>query len=303
MINVSINEINKMEQIGSGTFGSVYLKDDKVYKVYHDKIKAESTIFDTKVIIDNPTFKTKKIKYEYLKHINHKLKYTDLIDDALYIDGKFSGVVMPYYDGDIFEKHKNDSIENKVAMTRQLLLNARELTDNFIYPLDYKSTNIMLYGKKIQIIDLDDVKTKVINPIYKKKSIEILDDAIKYFLGDLEYNHQNLNSLISKSLNEKNHSYLDIENYLSEIIKPHKYIFIDENVDLEKYLQLLRNSSYRIIYIYDNMCNYQILMKFLLLNISIYYALPKQYISDYLSSIAYDELLTVKEQQIVKVKK
>lgn len=167
MINISESEINKMERIGCGNFGSVYLNKDKVYKVYHKQIKAESLTFNIKTIIDNPTLKTKPIKYEYLKHINHKLKYTDLIDDTLCIDGGFGVVVMPYYNGDTFENHKYDPIEKKVAIARQLLLNAKELTDNLIYPLDYKSNNIMLYENKIQIIDLDDVKTKVLNPIYK----------------------------------------------------------------------------------------------------------------------------------------
>ncbi len=303
MINISSDEIKKMERIGSGNFGSVYLKDDKVYKIYHDKIKAISVTFNTREIINNPTLKTKPIKYEYLKYINSKLKYTDLIDDVLYVDGSFGGVVMPYYDGDTFEKYKNDPIEKKVSMARQLLLNAKELTDNLIYPLDYKSNNIMLYENKIQIIDLDDVKTKVLNPIYKTESIKILDDAIKYFLGDINYNYQNMKDLIEKEINKTNKTYLAIENYLSEIIKTHNYILIDEEADFKKYIDLLRKSNYRVVYIYDNVCNYNNLEKLLSLGIRIYYILPKRYIDDYLSSIAYDELLTVKEKEIVKIKK
>lgn len=303
MINISSDEIKKMERIGSGNFGSVYLKDDKVYKIYHDKIKAISVTFNTREIINNPTLKTKPIKYEYLKYINSKLKYTDLIDDVLYVDGSFGGVVMPYYDGDTFEKYKNDPIEKKVSMARQLLLNAKELTDNLIYPLDYKSNNIMLYENKIQIIDLDDVKTKVLNPIYKTESIKILDDAIKYFLGDINYNYQNMKDLIEKEINKTNKTYLAIENYLSEIIKTHNYILIDEEADFKKYIDLLRKSNYRVVYIYDNVCNYNNLEKLLSLGIHIYYILPKRYIDDYLSSIAYDELLTVKEKEIVKIKK
>ena len=39
MYNISSDEIIKMDKIGSGTFGSVYLKDNQVLKVYHKKIK------------------------------------------------------------------------------------------------------------------------------------------------------------------------------------------------------------------------------------------------------------------------
>lgn len=304
MINISSSEIKKMDKIGSGNFGTAYLYKNKIYKVYHDKVVAIDQLFNTPESIPNPSLKYNALKYNYLKYVNSKLEYTDLIDDVLYIDGKFNGIVMPYYSGETFEDHKNDPLRKKVAMTRQLLLNARELTNNYIYPLDYKSNNMMLFGKKIQIIDLDDVKTPILNPIYKSKSIKVLDKAIKYFLGDVDYNCQILSDLFDKEYYPLNKTYTEIEKYLAEIIKENNYIFIYQNTDINKYLELLRNPKYRIVYVYDKMLEVEENVKYLLSqNIHIYYILPSSSLIDYLSSIAYDDLIDLKEQQIVKIKK
>ena len=45
MYNMSKDEIKNMDIIGSGVFGSTYLKDNKVFKVYHEKIKAYNDFF------------------------------------------------------------------------------------------------------------------------------------------------------------------------------------------------------------------------------------------------------------------
>ena len=70
-------------------------------------------MFGVKCLIYNPCLRCKRIKYNYLKSINYKLQYTELIDDILYIDGLFSGVVMPYYDGDLLKDYVEDPIEKK----------------------------------------------------------------------------------------------------------------------------------------------------------------------------------------------
>ena len=304
MINISNEEIEKMDRIGSGNFGTTYLYKNKTYKIYHSHVKATNELFNIKEMIKNPSLKYDYIKYNYLKHINAKLEYTDLIDDVLYIDGKFSGIIMPYYSGDTFYDRKNDPIEKKVAMTRQLLLNAKELTNNRIYPLDYKLDNMMINGKEIKIIDLDDVKTKVLNPVYKDQSIEVLDKSIKNFFGDVDYNCLQIDELFDKKYCPVNKTYGDIENYIGEIIKRNNYIFIYENTDIDKYLNILRNPNYRVVYLYDN--TYELDKKIKHLNsknIHIYYILPINYIEDYLSSISYDELVNIKDKHIVKVKR
>lgn len=306
MYKILSSEINKLEKIGSGNFGTAYRKDDMILKVYHEYVKAYNESFCATEMVRNPDLIYNPIKYEYLKHKNYKLEYTDLISDILFVDGKFKGIVMPYYNGETFKEHLYDDFNRKVAMSRQLILNAKELTNNYIYPLDYKSSNIMMYNNKIQIIDLDDAKTKVLNPIYKKESIETLDTAIKCFIGDIDYNlyinarKKEVRKYLLKKENLVNTSYKEIEDYLARIIIKNNYIFINEDTD---YIELLRNPNYRVILLYkNNKMIYEKIKKLLSLNIKLYDIVPESSLKDYLSSISYEELLEVKEKELRKVK-
>lgn len=309
MYKISKDEIKNMNRIGSGVFGSTYLKDNKVFKVYHEKIKAYNDFLGITSVIKNPCLRYSKFKYDYLKKKNAKLKYTGLIDDVLYIDGMFSGVVMPYYDGNPFKEYKKDSIERKISMIKQLVRNAKELTDNGIYPLDYNSSNILLSNNKVQIIDLDDKLTKIINPLYTDTSIKALDEAIKSFIGDIDYNNytnmdkEYIKSFITKPKEETNDSYTKIKKYLEKIIKKNNYIIINGGTNIDKNLEMLRNPNYRIIYMYDSGDNVEKdIINLRRKKINIYTIIPKKNLVDFLSSVAYEDLLTVSEKKLVKIR-
>ena len=309
MYKISKDEIKNMNRIGSGVFGSTYLKDNKVFKVYHEKIKAYNDFLGITSVIKNPCLRYSKFKYDYLKKKNAKLKYTGLIDDVLYIDGMFSGVVMPYYDGNPFKEYKRDSIERKISMIKQLVRNAKELTDNGIYPLDYNSSNILLSNNKVQIIDLDDKLTKIINPLYTDTSIKALDEAIKSFIGDIDYNNytnmdkEYIKSFITKPKEETNDSYTKIKKYLEKIIKKNNYIIINGGTNIDKNLEMLRNPNYRIIYMYDSGDNVEKdIINLRRKKINIYTIIPKKNLVDFLSSVAYEDLLTVSEKKLVKIR-
>lgn len=306
MYNISRDELSKLKKIGCGNFGTAYLKGDKVLKVYHEYVKAYNESFCASEMVKNPDLRYNPIKYSYLKYISSKLDNTDLISDTLFINGIFKGIVMPYYDGETFTNHLYDDFDKKIAMSRQLLLNAKELTKNHIYPLDYKSNNIMLYDNKVQIIDLDDVKTKVLNPIYNKKSIETLDNAVRNFIGDIDYNlyinidKNQIKKYLLKEENPINDTYQKIENYLANKIIKNNYILIDESVNTE--IALLQNLKYRVVFAYKDRKYLIEKIRYLLSRgIKLYDIVPDSKIYDYLTSISYDELLTNKEKKLIKI--
>ena len=303
MYNISSDEIIKMDKIGSGTFGSVYLKDNQVLKVYHEKIKTYNIVSGSYNAIPNPCLKYNKIKYQYLKN------KTDLVSDILYIDGIFSGIVMPYYKGKTFKEYMNNPIEEKINMSNKLLLSSKKLTNNYIYPLDYKENNIIFSDNKVQIIDLDDKLTKILNPIYKSKSIKVLDGSIKRFIGDIDYNiyvnnKENIQNYITKKERKINTSYNEIEDYLNNIIIKNNYILLSDRSNISNYIELLRNPNYRVIYVYKSINDIEVkLLKLLKLNIKIYNIIPKNKLKEFISSISYEDLLSLSENNIVKIKK
>ena len=310
MYKLSKEDLKKMDRIGRGVFANVYLKDGKVFKIYNEKIKAYNDFLGITSVVPNPCLRYSKFKYDYLKKKNSKLKYTDLIDDTLFIDDIFSGVVMPYYEGKTFKEYNREPIETKLSMLKKLIRNAKELTDNHIYPLDYNNNNnIILSGDNVQIIDLDDKLTKIINPLYIDSSIKELDGAIKSFIGDIDYNDythidkEYIESFMTKPKETKNDTYGKIKNYLDRIIIKNNYIFLSNVTDIDKNLEVLRNPNYRIVYMYDSNNNVEKDMVHLMKKkINIYTIIPKKNMTDFLSSIAYDDLLTVSEKKLVKIR-
>lgn len=302
MINLSSNEIRKMDRINSGAFGNIYLKNNIVFKIYHDRIKAYNKILKENCIIPNPCLRNSKLKYEYLKSKN-------LIYDTLYIDDVFSGIVMPYYEGKTIDEYTNDSIEEKIRISKKIIICAKELTNKYIYPLDYNKNNIILCNDKVQIIDLDDKLTKILNPIYKSKSIKILDGSIKRFIGDIDYNiyvnnKENIQNFIIKNEEGINTSYKEIEDYLNNIIIKNNYILISDKSNISNYITLLKNPNYRVIYVYESINNIEMkLLELLKLNIKIYNIIPRDKLKEFISSISYEDLLSLSENNIVKIKK
>ena len=160
MVNLSSSDLKKLKAYKSGNFATIYINGDKAYKIYNEEVKT-----DNHYIAKNPVLqhRLRSInKCNRLIRLNRKIQYTDLIEDIIYVDGKFAGVVLPSYDAPLFYDLMNEPIERRVELSRKLIKCARELTDHNIYPKDYKLINMFLVDGEAKLIDLDDVFTKVL---------------------------------------------------------------------------------------------------------------------------------------------
>lgn len=228
-------DFEKLDYISSGTFGSVWHNKEIAFKKYHKTIKAHGV--SGYEVIKNPCLKENQIKFHLMKHYNNKLKYTDLIIDKLYIDNQFAGVCYPYYEGDILESIIFKPIFEKVEISKQLIRNAKELTNHNIYPLDYKLNNIIytLHGK-IQIIDLDDKLTKIKlikNSHSFNQSLVSLSKTIIHFLqpNTILYDRDVLHSLtyfrtIEQLEQKKIIKYHDLYQYINTLSNHINFILV-----------------------------------------------------------------------------
>lgn len=169
-------EVSDLKYVGKGTYGSVYQKEDKAIKIYHDILYKYS--------MPNPCLKLHKEKFHRLMKRNSQVKNTNLVENLVFIQDRFAGVSYPFFEGKTLDC--NVSLLEKEIICNQLIQNASELTHYRIYPLDYKENNI-LYNEDcdVQIIDLDDIFTKVTlcpNLFYLMASIYSLKNTIVFFL-------------------------------------------------------------------------------------------------------------------------
>ncbi len=253
MLNLKKEDIKKLENIGSGAFGTVYrFNDDYAIKVYHDKVKTGFGL-----LANNPQLRRmdKAIK---LKRINKKLEYTDLVQDLLYIDGKYAGIVIPYYEGTTLNHMMNAPIELKIDISKQLVRNCKELTSNNIYPLDFKLNNMMYVNGEVKFIDLDDFYTKYHlfnHERQKRDAICGLDESIKTYFGEFRCSTYNeaLGIYLTRERTIGNYSYSDIDAYLEYKNKALNYLFIDIDSDIDVIKAIKNNGEYRIIMLYDSL--------------------------------------------------
>ena len=248
MLNITSSELKDLETIGYGTFGRVYKKGDLAYKIYHETI-----VSDIGRLYVNPSIIYRKRKLNKLMSLDKKLKYTDLIKDVIFVDGKFKGVVIPYYNGCCINKLLDTNFNLKIQIAKQLIRNSKELTDNNIYSLDYKLN--MYENGNVKIIDLDDIRTKVYNissPIHKIEAIHGLDESIKVFFKEYKINNLNKESkskLIKPKL-KNNKTYEEILNYILEKEQTIKLYLLDiDNLTEEEINNIKNYNNYKVIII------------------------------------------------------
>lgn len=310
MINISSNDLKSFDKVNSGNFGCIYKKDNYAYKVYNEYVKT-----NVNCLIKNPMLCNKFTtinKLKKMKKLNDKINNTDLISDILYIDNKFRGVVLPYYDGLSLYDLNNININEKIKYAKKVLSNAKELTNNFIYPMDYKLINIMTYKDEIKIIDLDDVFTELsyfYNPIFYRESVITLDLTIKAFFNE------DSNRIYSREISSKlkrifpcyNYSYKDIEKYINSKEEKHLYIFVDDKTNIDNYIELLRDNNNRVLFVnknkyFDVYYLNKIIDFFNSNNIYLYDIVNDDIIDEYLNDLVFDNCLNIKDNNLLKLK-
>ena len=231
-MHLTSEEFNKLIYIASGTFGSVYHDKNMAYKKYHEYIK-ENHDFGYNITY-NPCLKQSMIRLKLMKYRSNLLIYNQFFTDILYIDNKFCGVCYPLLLGNTLNELDNLTYNTYYDISKQLIRNAKELTDHNIYPLDYKQNNIIYTTKgEVKIIDLDDKLTKytlIKNPILLNKSIKILNRTIVNFVNknyeglskDILINFENYNDAI------KNNSYEKVYEYIERLIIPKNFLLLNE---------------------------------------------------------------------------
>ena len=249
MIHISEKDLDSYRNISCGKFGYVYqVDDDTAYKIY---IPTLYTSWGGEY--KNPALKFSKKKFERLIKAGKTLQYTDVLNDIIFIDNKFAGISLPYYDGGVITSIVNKSYDKKVNVSKQLVRNAKELNDHFIYPMDYKLNNIMLEDGNVKIIDLDDPLTKVDGFSHKnhlKKSTIILGDTIYTIFN--EFHAKPYTRAITKQLAKpfptKTTAISDIDDYIDHKESNIPFLIIDSTSDLHRLKRLLNSHDFRLLY-------------------------------------------------------
>lgn len=300
MINISRNDVKKLEFIGYGGFGDVYRNGDFIYKLYR------KTVPSVHGGVDNPSLKYNPLRIKKMMSLDKKIKNTDLIKDVIFVDGKFGGVANKYYDG-VTLSYARLPYEERIKISRQLLKYVCELVDNNIYPLDLKLDNAMVTSEGAKLIDLDDYFTKISfisNPFHKKKSINKLDVTIKDFLKEYSFSFSLFMNQIENSHVYCNYSFEAISRYLDEKSLRYPYIILNDDSNIYSNIRLLRDNNYRVICVKDNFCNCDKISSQISrlkeLGISIFDIILKSKYDMFFQNISYDEVFEIEGDSLIK---
>ena len=298
MINLTSLDLDNLERIASGGFGVVYKDGSKAIKIYRPRLKTGYWSF-----VSNPALRFNKTKLNRLLKKDKLIDNTDLIQDIVCNGNKYVGVVYPYYNGITLNKCMNYPLDCRIDMSRQMIVKAKELTDNNIYPLDYKLDNMIYIDDEVKLLDLDDVYTKV--KIFKsdrllRKSNILLDETIKTLLGEYHYYSYvdlDLREVLLKKRRKTNDNYDDISKYLDEKEKPLKFALVDLDTDLD---EVKGNNDYLYLFITDNVINRNIIDFVKNNNFGIYDVVQSNKLNDYLSNNFVEECVDKTGGKVLK---
>lgn len=303
MIFVSRKELEGLEY-KRGAYAKVYRYGDKAYKIYHDKVKVTS--YDYRI---NPIlFHSVKslIRCNRLIKLRDKIQNTDLIEDTIFIGTRFYGVVMPYYDGLLLVDIRNKPLEYRMAIIYKIVNKVRELTNHYIYHLDYGLFNIIVVDDDPKIFDLDDDKTKVKmfeNPRLLNDSVILLSKTIKEFIGEFDYElySDKLKEVVNKKEYKNNTSYEEIEEYLRNRSIKENLIFIND----ESVVDNINFDNLKVIYIksvYDTDELVSRINKFRSRGIVINDVIPMHKMDNYINDYFHDDVLYVEKDKVLSLK-
>ena len=303
MISLENEDIDNLERINGGIFGTVYKKDDTTaYKIYHDEVK---NISGSPMI--NPALTTNKLHYKLLLSRRDKIKKSDLIKDLIYINGRFKGVAIQYYNGPTISR-STIPFKDKIRIARILIDKSKELNNNLIYPTDYKTNNILIENNDPKLIDLDDPRTHAFiypSPLFRKCSIRAMGDTIEDMLG--QYNHLYLDKETYKYITREKvfypYTYKRIEDYINSKEKEKIIIFIDKDTDIDKLKDNTSIYNFNLVYLVeDNEKDYKrIIDNLKVYNIPLYDIHLKTKIDEYkdMDMIKYEYYFKDKEFKLV----
>ena len=185
-INITAKDFEKIKnrKIGEGQDAVVYKgKNNILYKVYKDETNLKDNRGAIKIYKKGSWPKTEsricyidkdgvKIYYRdaFKRIINRQkdIKLSKLPRGSLYINGKFSGCVLQrIYGMQLHYVFPLLSRKNKLRVLKEIIQIIKELTDNYVYPVDTdnspfagKHSNILVdYKLKPRLIDLDGNST------------------------------------------------------------------------------------------------------------------------------------------------
>lgn len=233
-IYISNSELEKLKKIGEGNDAIVYDAGKGIlYKVYKEETMYNNINLSTKIYRKSDKNKKYIEKILYLDKDGVKIYYKDAFKriikrgqniklsklpiGSLYIDGIFRGSVFKKING--FQLHKvfpMFSKKTKIRILREIIEEVKELTNNYIYPIDTNNSphvdrhsNILInYKLKPELIDLDGNSTLYRETFDIECYYNTLTSLNKLFIELLEENE------VSEDMH-----YLDIELLKKRLIK------------------------------------------------------------------------------------
>lgn len=254
MIDISSQELKQLKTAGSGTFGLLYKKDENtLYKIYYPKVYDK----DLGQMCTNQTLYKPMHRFRSLINRSKNLKYSGGVLDTIRVDGHFGGVSIPYYNGKLLGEYIDAPLKLRCNMSRQILRNAEELEQHFIYPTDYKLNNIIAGDDHVvHLIDLDDQRTHVAyhpNPVLHFLCMGELGSTLWTFLN--QQSRCPLPKGVSKKLQFKqlkfSPRFSKYRDYVDYVEEDRNILLIDDDTDLEQVHNLLKIEHFDVVYLLD----------------------------------------------------
>lgn len=252
MINISKDDLNSLERIGSGTFGCVYKKDDDtVYKIYYKNVSDH-----TGFAVSNPCLYLPKRHFNSLKARLNNVDNVSHIKDFIYVDGAFGGISLPYYEGETLNNVMDYPLKLKIDLSKQMIKINKDLTKKLIYKTDHKLNNMVLSDNKVKFIDLDDVKNHpffVPDLLFRTSCINGLGETVQTFFKI--HKHLPIPISVSKDITREkwfySPSYKRIDKYMDYMEEEKNIIFINSETDISKLKELLSRHPLKIVYVVE----------------------------------------------------
>jgi hypothetical protein len=116
---------------------------------------------------------------------------------------------------------------------------------------------MILHNGRLTFIDLDDNHTHVShfpNPLLKIIEVDALKYPLELYMGEFQrYNvhNNNLKRLGRKTINFA-FTYNKLNSYLDDIEREKNILFIDENNDMDKVLELQKEHGFTVVFLVDS---------------------------------------------------